>query len=370
MTTPRVVVVGGGITGLAAGFTLQDEARRRGAPSVADRARCERHARRPRADHRRRWIRGRGRPQRVPQSRAGDAGAGRGARPRRAAGRRANPQQTAASSCAAAACARCPTRRRRCSRRRRCRGGASCGCCASRGRPARRTPTRRCTRSPPAASVAKPRRCWSTPRWRASRAGDSRELSVRSQFPMMMEMERDHGSLFRAMFARRKTGTARRVSQLRPRHGHAAGALAARLGPGAAKQRRGARHRPARAKRWRVRLDADETARSAITSCSRCPRTRRPPSLRLFDHQLPASLSSIPYAGMAVVALGYRRRGHSAPARWLRIPGDAAARIWPRSAWCGSRRCSRAARRGHRAAARHAGRRPAPRLVGALDDRC
>ena len=32
MTTPRVIVIGGGITGLSAAFTLQDEARRRGAP--------------------------------------------------------------------------------------------------------------------------------------------------------------------------------------------------------------------------------------------------------------------------------------------------------------------------------------------------
>jgi len=37
-------------------------------------------------------------------------------------------------------------------------------------------------------------------------AGDSRALSVASQFPTMVEMEREHGSLIRAMFARRKHG--------------------------------------------------------------------------------------------------------------------------------------------------------------------
>jgi len=37
-------------------------------------------------------------------------------------------------------------------------------------------------------------------------AGDSRALSVRSQFPLMVEMEREHGSLIRAMLARRKQG--------------------------------------------------------------------------------------------------------------------------------------------------------------------
>ncbi len=40
-------------------------------------------------------------------------------------------------------------------------------------------------------------------------AGDSRSLSVRDAFPLMTEMERDHGSLIRAMIARRKLPPAR-----------------------------------------------------------------------------------------------------------------------------------------------------------------
>ena len=35
-------------------------------------------------------------------------------------------------------------------------------------------------------------------------AGDSRRLSVRAAFPLMVEMEREHGSLIRAMIARRQ----------------------------------------------------------------------------------------------------------------------------------------------------------------------
>lgn len=37
-------------------------------------------------------------------------------------------------------------------------------------------------------------------------AGDSRALSVAAQFPLMVEMERDHGGLIKAMLARRKRG--------------------------------------------------------------------------------------------------------------------------------------------------------------------
>ena len=40
-------------------------------------------------------------------------------------------------------------------------------------------------------------------------AGDSRLLSVRSHFPILVEWERDHGGLFRALLARRKTAPRR-----------------------------------------------------------------------------------------------------------------------------------------------------------------
>ena len=35
-------------------------------------------------------------------------------------------------------------------------------------------------------------------------AGDARQLSLSATFPKMLEMERDHGGLFRAMIARRR----------------------------------------------------------------------------------------------------------------------------------------------------------------------
>ncbi len=40
-------------------------------------------------------------------------------------------------------------------------------------------------------------------------AGDSRVLSVRSQFPVLKDWEREHGSLLKAMIARQKQGAAR-----------------------------------------------------------------------------------------------------------------------------------------------------------------
>ena len=45
-----------------------------------------------------------------------------------------------------------------------------------------------------------------TPPSRESAPATAAALSVSAQFPMMVEMERDHGSLFRAMFSRRRTG--------------------------------------------------------------------------------------------------------------------------------------------------------------------
>ena len=113
------------------------------------------------------------------------------------------------------------------------------------------------------------------PRCRGSRAGDSRELSVSAQFPMMVEMERDHGSLFRAMFARRKTGKGPSVLLSFDRGmGALTGGAGGRLGPALAKPRRGARHRPARRATGGCGWTPARRSRP-ITSCSRCRRRPR-----------------------------------------------------------------------------------------------
>ncbi|MEW5984672.1 MAG: protoporphyrinogen oxidase [Acidobacteriota bacterium] len=62
-------------------------------------------------------------------------------------------------------------------------------------------------------------------------AGDSRELSVAAQFPLMVEMEREHGSLIKAMIARRKRGMGPpRLLSFDRGLGVLVSALAARLG--------------------------------------------------------------------------------------------------------------------------------------------
>ena len=135
-------------------------------------------------------------------------------------------------------------------------------------------------------------------------AGDSRELSVDAQFPMMTEMERDHGGLVRAMFARRKAGKGPSVLLGFDRGmGTLTGALAARLGP-ALRSRAGVRDITRAGDGWRVRLDAGETLEADHIVLA-VPAQAAAPMMKLLDHQLAGILSSITYEGIAVVALGY-----------------------------------------------------------------
>ncbi|HUF46445.1 MAG TPA: protoporphyrinogen oxidase [Vicinamibacterales bacterium] len=136
-------------------------------------------------------------------------------------------------------------------------------------------------------------------------AGDSRRLSVGAQFPLMVEMEREHGSLIRAMIARRRAGRgAPKLLSFDAGLSTLTDALGERLGPALwtsapvrSLERAGAA--------WRVAvhdgraLEADHVvlaapARAAATVVAR------------LDPALAALLGSIEYAGIAVVALGYR----------------------------------------------------------------
>lgn len=135
-------------------------------------------------------------------------------------------------------------------------------------------------------------------------AGDSRELSMRSQFPVLVEWERAHGSLLRAVFARRKAaaGRARLVSFTRGL-GTLTRALADRMGPRLMTGRAVAnvsRHSGA----WHVRL-ADGTTLAADHVVFTAPAHRTAAIVRELDRELANELASIPYAGLAVVALRY-----------------------------------------------------------------
>jgi protoporphyrinogen/coproporphyrinogen III oxidase len=134
-------------------------------------------------------------------------------------------------------------------------------------------------------------------------AGDSRRLSVRAAFPLMVEMERDHGSLIRAMMALAKAGKSRLVGveggmstlvdTLRARL-----AESARLGrPVVRIERMG--------ERWSVVCEAGVSfdADRIVLALSAA---RASQLVKHVDAELAITLSGFPYAGLAMVALAYR----------------------------------------------------------------
>jgi oxygen-dependent protoporphyrinogen oxidase len=136
-------------------------------------------------------------------------------------------------------------------------------------------------------------------------AGDSRRLSVAAQFPLMRAMERDHGSLVRAMFARRRSSIGPpRLVAFDAGMRTLVGELAVRLG---ASLRLGARVDAIWrvGGEWRVSLEGGE-AMAADHVLVAAPARTAAPMLRDLDPSLAAALGAIPYAGLAVVSLGYR----------------------------------------------------------------
>jgi protoporphyrinogen/coproporphyrinogen III oxidase len=134
-------------------------------------------------------------------------------------------------------------------------------------------------------------------------AGDSRRLSVQHAFPLMVQMEREHGSLIRAMLARRGEAKSRLMSF----DGGMAtliDALAARLGPAlrcgakvAALERAGGA--------WRIALEGGAPL-AADRVVLALPAARAASVVRAFDPGLAASLAGFPYAGIVMTALAYR----------------------------------------------------------------
>jgi protoporphyrinogen/coproporphyrinogen III oxidase len=136
-------------------------------------------------------------------------------------------------------------------------------------------------------------------------AGDSRVLSVRAQFPMMVEMERDHGSLVRAMFARRMRGA--RPGRLRSFDGGMAvltQELAVRLGESLRVSTRivsVSRHDEA----WRLGLSDGSSVvadRVVLAVSAHAAAT----VLGSLDEALSFALREIPYSGLSVVGLAFQ----------------------------------------------------------------
>ena len=136
-------------------------------------------------------------------------------------------------------------------------------------------------------------------------AGDSRQLSVKSQFPLMVEMERKHGSLIRAMIARRKRRTGpSKLFSFSTGMSTIVNALSATLGtnlrtdtPVRAIDQRGGR--------WIV-----ETSRGDLIDADHVvlalPARAAAGLLRTQDAALANALSTIPYSSVNLVALAYR----------------------------------------------------------------
>jgi oxygen-dependent protoporphyrinogen oxidase len=149
-------------------------------------------------------------------------------------------------------------------------------------------------------------------------AGDSRRLSVAAEFPRLVEMERTHGSLVRAMFAPRprpQPPAARapraRLASFDRGLGVLPAALVAALGD-RVRCDAGVQGLRLTAGGWRLGLvDGQIVDVDAVVLA-----TAAPPAaaiVRDLDGALARALDAIEYAGLSVVALGYRatdlRRG-------------------------------------------------------------
>ena len=145
-------------------------------------------------------------------------------------------------------------------------------------------------------------------------AGDSRALSLRACFPRMQQMEDQHGSLVRALLAKRRRGTgaatglpAGRLTSFTGGMAELIGALTAALGasvrtstavrmlwPQGATSHRG---------EYAVATSSGAIQASAVVLAA--PAADSAALVRGFDSRLADLLSGIPSAPLAVVCLGY-----------------------------------------------------------------
>jgi oxygen-dependent protoporphyrinogen oxidase len=138
-------------------------------------------------------------------------------------------------------------------------------------------------------------------------AGDSRLLSLPAAFPLMARMEREHGSLLRAFAARRRAGVGPpRLVAFRDGMGQLVAALAGALGPrlrtnaAVARVERGDGATP-----WRVVL-ADGTPLAADHVVLALPAPAAGRVVAGLDGELARTLAATPFSSVAVVALAFR----------------------------------------------------------------
>jgi oxygen-dependent protoporphyrinogen oxidase len=134
-------------------------------------------------------------------------------------------------------------------------------------------------------------------------AGDSRALSVADAFPLMTEMERDHGSLIRAMIARAKLGPTRLMA-FRGGMSSLVAALRERIDGTVRTSARVTRLERA-GEAWRLGL-ADGTSLDADLVVMAQHAWDAAPLLAPHDATLAERMAAFPRAGLALVAMAFR----------------------------------------------------------------
>lgn len=165
--------------------------------------------------------------------------------------------------------------------------------------------------------------------------GEAKRLSLAAAFPRMVELERDHGGLFRAMIAlgreKRRRGRRTDAGPTGVLHSFDGGmavlvdALAAELDadPGAEIVRGADVAELVRGNdAWSVRWPGGERGGFAAV-VDAAPAHAAAGHVRRLDTELAGALAGIPYAPMAVIALGYRRQdvAHDLNGFGLLVPG-------------------------------------------------
>jgi oxygen-dependent protoporphyrinogen oxidase len=135
-------------------------------------------------------------------------------------------------------------------------------------------------------------------------AGDARRLSVASAFPKMTSLEREHGSLLRGMMARRGAGARLQLSSLRagmqslPRKLAEVGGFSVRRGAPVASIKH-------EAQGWLVTVDGDAQAIAADAVIIAAESWAAANLMRPLDAVAADALAAIPFPPVSVVALGF-----------------------------------------------------------------
>jgi oxygen-dependent protoporphyrinogen oxidase len=137
-------------------------------------------------------------------------------------------------------------------------------------------------------------------------AGDIRELSVAAAFPMMRDMERDHGGLIKAMIAMKKEGTPKSklvsftggIQSLTDKLGEILGS-SVRTGVAAKTLERAGES-------WRLVLEDGQAVEGDHVTLA-LPAWHAAPLLEGLNPELADLLSSYPTAGLAVVGVAYKK---------------------------------------------------------------